>query len=309
MSGSIFPWSSSLEPLASYAVSRNVSLHILAGSVADYAPGAFRATSQDNTHGESTKKQRLIAPILAAIVNAANEGCLGGGGVDGAISQRGGINLAKDRQALPLLPNPSGGPDVRCPTGRAVATGPGDYGRLQVPYVIHAVGPIYNQWRDLAEPNALLQSAYTTSLQVAQANGISEVAFALLSAGVFRGQQTLEEVLSIAIRGVQDFVQQNDEGETVIEEISLVAFSSREQKVLLEVATKLLSPSEESQSEESQTEDSEMASTATNSPSEASEKATYIPAANSPSSEPDEASTGTSGDSEKESAIENGKEL
>ncbi|KAL3933743.1 MAG: hypothetical protein SGBAC_010262 [Bacillariaceae sp.] len=255
MSSGILPLASSLEPLASYALSKNVSLHILGGSVVDYAPGAFRrAASQDSTDDEPTTK-----PRLAAIVNAANEGCLGGGGVDGAIGAAGGVYLDRDRRALPLQPNPSGGPHVRCPTGTAVATGPGDYGSLHVPYVIHAVGPIYNQWNmfstggdgeevetdPFAESNALLQSAYTSSLEVAKENDISEVAFSLLSAGVFRGQQTLEEVLSIAIRGIQDFVQKNDEGEAIVEDISLVAFSYREQKLLVQVSKNLLSPSEE----------------------------------------------------------------
>src|SRR6056300_1029100 len=77
----------------------------------------------------------------AAIVNAANEGCLGGGGVDGAISDAGGPNLLQDRINLPLLSE-----GVRCKTGSAVITGPNDYDELNVPYVIHAVGPNYMQY-------------------------------------------------------------------------------------------------------------------------------------------------------------------
>jgi hypothetical protein len=59
-------------------------------------------------------------------------------------------------------------------------------------------------------------------------NKIEEVAFALLSAGVFRGQQKLETVFSIAIQGAQEFVNKNDDGEPIVQDISLVAFSARE---------------------------------------------------------------------------------
>ena len=103
-----------------------------------------------------------FASPFGAIVNAANEGCLGGGGVDGAITKAGGLPLALDREALPLL-----GRGMRCPTGGAKLTGPGTYGSLGVPYVIHAVGPNYmyfDEENDVATPNQLLRSAYQQSL-------------------------------------------------------------------------------------------------------------------------------------------------
>jgi O-acetyl-ADP-ribose deacetylase (regulator of RNase III) len=59
---------------------------------------------------------------------------LGGGGVDGAITAAGGENLADDRMALKQI-----APGIRCKTGSAVITGPGDYGSLKVPFVVHAV--------------------------------------------------------------------------------------------------------------------------------------------------------------------------
>ena len=80
-------------------------------------------------------------PSRSAVVNAANAGCLGGGGVDGALSEAGGPALLADRRALPEIPRAGSG--VRCPTGHAVTTGPGSYGNLGVPDVIHAVGPDY----------------------------------------------------------------------------------------------------------------------------------------------------------------------
>lgn len=81
-------------------------------------------------------------PDRSAIVNAANNLCLGGGGVDGAISTAGGDRLLNDRRALPSIRGH--GREVRCRTGDAVITGPNQYGRLLTPFVIHAVGPNYS---------------------------------------------------------------------------------------------------------------------------------------------------------------------
>ena len=72
-----------------------------------------------------------------AIVNAANEICLGGTGVDGAVNELGGQDLLRARQALPIV-GKSNGRSIRCRTGRAVVT---DAGKLPCTYVIHAVGP------------------------------------------------------------------------------------------------------------------------------------------------------------------------
>ena len=84
----------------------------------------------------------------SAIVNAANEGCVGGGGVDGAISSAGGPNLL-----LKEIP-----PGRRCDTGSAKITGPNRYAQLKVPFVIHAVGPNFNYVSE-GQGDALLSSA------------------------------------------------------------------------------------------------------------------------------------------------------
>ena len=118
-------------------------------------------------------------PTSSAIVNAANEGCLGGGGVDGAIGAAGGINLLADRQALPLV-----GPGIRCNTGSAVLTGPNSYDKLHTSYVIHAVGPNYSSVKNYNEGDTLLSLAYTSSLTCAESVHIEAIAFSLLSAGV-----------------------------------------------------------------------------------------------------------------------------
>jgi O-acetyl-ADP-ribose deacetylase (regulator of RNase III) len=167
----------------------------------------------------------------SAIVNAANEGCLGGGGVDGAIGDAGGKELLKHRIALPLVKNESGDL-VRCPTGEAKMTGPGDYGSLRVKYVIHAVGPSYITFSDdIKRGDDLLRSAYRESLQCAKSSQLEAVAFSLLSSGVFRGPCSLEYVLNNGLQAICDYP-----GYEGLKEIHMCAFSSRELDSLQDVA-------------------------------------------------------------------------
>ena len=131
-----------------------------------------------------------------AIVNAANKGCLGGGGVDGAISRAGGDALLEAREALPLK-----GPGVRCPAGDAVITVGGD---LAAKWCVHAVGPSYGSCgpESWVGSDALLKSAYGNSMQLAEQNDVKTIAFSLLSAGVYRGDRGREGVLGIAVESV-----------------------------------------------------------------------------------------------------------
>ena len=168
-------------------------------------------------------------PKSSAIVNAANEGCLGGGGVDGAISDAGGPILFEDRQALPLL-----GPGIRCKTGSAVSTGPNSYGDLHTSYVIHAVGPNYRMYSGLDEGDELLFSAYSSTLGCAKDSNLEAVAFSLLSAGIFRGSKSLKEVLKIGIDAITSF-----DGYAELQEVHMCVFNQQEADTLVEIAKEI----------------------------------------------------------------------
>ena len=215
-----------LKTVATYGLGKTktgttgVFLNVARGSVLDFAPPKKKTKILSSSQSSSP---------VGAIVNAANEGCLGGGGVDGAINDAGGRNLWKDREALPLLlSKETETPGSRCNTGGAVVTGPGDYGSLRVRYVIHAVGPAYLRFSkdeyddneeddddddecEFDEPDALLRSAYRESLERCRDEGITDVAFSLLSAGVFRGNRSLREVLTIGVMAIRDWVAEEEQ--------------------------------------------------------------------------------------------------
>ena len=125
-----------------------------------------------------------------AIVNAANETLLGGGGVDGAIHRAAGPDLLAACRALPQVR-----PNVRCPTGEARMT-PGF--RLPAKFVIHTVGPV---WEGGDEGEAeLLASCYRQSLGLAATHGLRNVAFPAISCGVYG--YPLAAAATIAVREV-----------------------------------------------------------------------------------------------------------
>ncbi|XP_021737943.1 uncharacterized protein LOC110704467 [Chenopodium quinoa] len=155
-----------------------------------------------------------------AIVNAANERMLGGGGVDGAIHRAAGTELKKACYKVPEVR-----PGVRCPTGEARIT-PGF--RLPAAHVIHTVGPIYDVDKN---PEALLKNAYKNSLLVAKENNIQYIAFPAISCGVYR--YPYDEAANIAISTVKEFA--ND-----FKEVYFILFSDDIYNVWLEKAEALV---------------------------------------------------------------------
>ena len=230
-----------LKTVATFAVgTKGLSLKIARGSVLDFVAAAPSS--------------------VGAIVNAANEGCLGGGGVDGAINDAGGPNLWKDREDLPLI---EGTTNIRCRTGDAVITGPNKYGSLDVPYIVHAVGPNYMHYDnddddddddDFSLPDELLYSAYQSSLERCIENDVSDVAFSLLSAGIFRGRQSLTNVLAIGAVAIKDWADSKDDCGS-LQSVTLCGFSERETRELIKVCKMVMEDDDDVGTADNETEE------------------------------------------------------
>jgi len=149
------------------------------------------------------KKLRLMIGDITkirvdAIVNAANSGLRGGGGVDGAIHRAGGPAIMRELDEIRAR---SGG----CPTGSAVAT---TAGSLPAQYVFHAVGPIYRDGRD-GEPEQLA-GCYRTCLELAEERGVRSISFPAISTGVYG--YPAEEAAGIALAAVEEHLNRPESG-------------------------------------------------------------------------------------------------
>ena len=163
-----------------------------------------------------------------AIVNAANQVMLGGGGVDGAIHRAAGPELYEACLKVPEVR-----PGVRCPTGEARIT-PGF--RLPAKFVIHTVGPVYRDGQH-GEPEKLA-ACYRNSLALAAENGCKSIAFPCISAGIYGYPK--EEAAKMAVREAGEFLSAKNAKDAEWEgacphapqmEVIFCCFSARDKRV------------------------------------------------------------------------------
>ena len=153
----------------------------------------------------------IVEQQVDAIVNAANERMLGGGGVDGAIHRAAGPTLLEACREVP--PDEAG---RRCPTGETRTTHAGD---LPARYVIHGVGPIYDAARHDACVE-LLRAVHLGALASAAEHGCASVAFPAISCGVYAFP--IDAAARIAIGTVRAWLDTHD---GPVERVRFVLFS------------------------------------------------------------------------------------
>jgi O-acetyl-ADP-ribose deacetylase len=180
-----------------------------------------------NTHRLQIVTGDITRQKVDAIVNAANERMLGGGGVDGAIHSAAGAELLQACRAVAEVR-----PGVRCPTGEARIT-PGF--QLPARFVVHTVGPVWRGGSN-GEPE-LLASCYRSSLELAVTHGASSIAFPAISTGVFGFPLALAS--EIAVREVASFLARH----AAFEKALLVAFRAADAEVLRQALQRLPAPS------------------------------------------------------------------
>ena len=142
-------------------------------------------------------KEDITRIKVDAIVNAANNSLLGGGGVDGAIHKVGGKAILDECKKIGW-----------CDTGNAVIT---TAGLLDAKYVIHTVGPVWCGGNN--NEDELLKSCYQKSLELAKKYQLKRIAFPNISTGVYRFPK--ERAAEIAVKTVCDFLKENLDMEVI----------------------------------------------------------------------------------------------
>jgi O-acetyl-ADP-ribose deacetylase len=174
-----------------------------------------------NKHRADPRIQIVFGDIsgldVDAIVNAANERMLGGGGVDGAIHRAAGPELLHACRAVPEVR-----PGVRCPTGESRLT-PGF--RLRARYVIHTVGPVWSGGA-AGEPD-LLARCYRSALELAREQEVRTIAFPAISCGVFG--YPVARAATVAVDTISAYLTVD----STLERVLLVAFDVATERALL----------------------------------------------------------------------------
>ena len=161
----------------------------------------FGNTSVDLARGDITRD------TVDTIVSAANSSLLGGGGVDGAIHRAGGPTILEECRKIRDARGP-------LPAGEAVITGAG---RLPCRYVIHTVGPVWQDGRS-GEPETLAR-CYRNSLALAAEQGLKSLAFPSISTGAYG--YPVAEAAAVALGTVRDVLQAG----SPLEQVRFVLFT------------------------------------------------------------------------------------
>lgn len=162
-----------------------------------------------NETSVSFKIGDITKESVEAIINAANSGLRGGGGVDGAIHRAGGPEIMEECRKIGI-----------CPPGQAVLT---TGGNLPAGHVIHTVGPIYSGSRRGEEET--LQKAYLNSLCLASQNNIQSLAFPSISTGVYG--YPIEEASKVALKTCLQYIKEHPDFTLV----NFVLFSQKDYAV------------------------------------------------------------------------------
>jgi O-acetyl-ADP-ribose deacetylase len=162
-----------------------------------------------------------------AIVNAANSGLMGGGGVDGAIHRAGGPAIVEECRRIRDKIG-------RLPAGQAVIT---TGGRLKAKYVIHTVGPV---WHGGTSGEAeTLASAHRDSLKLAAEKGLTSISFPAISTGAYG--YPMESAARIALETAMDFAEQD----STLKEVTFVLFDDYSLQVYADTLRGLMPKAED----------------------------------------------------------------